>query len=138
MRRFALSLMMSALMMGAMSLMTIASAQSEDNWLTDSWNSVKDFSIEQKDKAVAQSQSAMDKFDAQMDLLDAEASKDSAEMSAGWEETKSQLAELRDNAQAKLDQLGDASADTWDGVKQEFGDAVQKLEEAYNNARSDM
>ena len=136
MRRLALSLTMSALMLSAMSLMSAAGAQNEDTWLTESWNSVKDFTIEQKDKAVAESQSAMDRFDAQMDQLDAQASKDSAEMSAGWEDTKAQLADLRDNAQAKLDQLGDASADTWDNVKHEFGDAVQKLEEAYNNARS--
>jgi len=138
MRRFALSLMMSALMLSAMSLMTVAGAQSEDTWLSETWNSVKDFTIEQKDKAVAESQSAMDRFDAQMDLLDAEASKDSAEMSAGWEDTKAQLAELRGKAQTKLDRLGDASADTWDDVKQEFGDAVQELEDAYNKARSNM
>ena len=59
-------------------------------------------------------------------------------MSEGWEQTKSQLGELRDNAQSKLDQMGDATADSWDNVKQEFGDAVQKLQDAYNDARSDV
>jgi hypothetical protein len=137
-RRFALSLIMSTLVLTATSLTSVAGAQSEDTWLSETWNSVKDFTIEQKDKAVADGQSAMDKFDAQMDQLDAQAAKDSAEMSAGWEDTKAQLAELRDNAQAKLDQMGDATADSWEGVKQEFGDAVQKLEDAYNKARSKM
>jgi len=138
MKRLALSLLISVCMLSGISLMTVAGAQSEDTWLSDTWNSVKNFTIEQKDKAVADGQSAMDKFDAQMDQMDAQASKDSAAMSAGWEDTKAQLAELRDNAQAKLDQMGDASADSWEGVKQEFGDAVQKLEDAYNKARGNM
>lgn len=138
MKRLALSLLISVCMLSGISLMTVAGAQSEDNWLSDTWNSVKDFTIEQKDKAVADGQSAMDKFDAQMDQMDAEASKDSAEMSAGWEDTKTKLAELRDNAQAKLDQMGNATADSWESVKQEFGDAVQKLEDAYNKARTKM
>ncbi len=138
MKRLALSLLISVCMLSGISLMTVADAQSEDTWLSDTWNSVKNFTIEQKDKAVADGQSAMDKFDAQMDQMDAQASKDSAAMSAGWEDTKAQLAELRDNAQAKLDQMGDASADSWEGVKQEFGDAVQKLEDAYNKARGNM
>lgn len=138
MRRFALSLLISAFMLSGISLVAAAGAASEDTWLSETWSSVKDFTIEQKDKAVAESQSAMDTFDAQMDQLDAEASTDSAEMSAGWENTKAELSDLRAKAQSKLDQLGDASADTWDDVKQEFGDAVQELEDAYNKARSDL
>ena len=138
MRRFALSLLTCALVLSGMSLMAAANAASDEDWLTETWTSVKEFTIEQKDQAVAESQSAMDRFDEQMDMLDAEASKDSAEMSEGWEQTKAQLADLRDNAQSKLDQFGDATADSWDNVKQEFGDAVQKLQDAYNNARSDL
>lgn len=138
MRRFALPLAMSALILSGVSQIPVAGAASDENWLTESWNSVKEFSVEQKDKTITESQAAMDRFDAQMEQLDAEAGKDSAEMAEGWEQTKSQLGELRDNAQSKLDQMGDATADSWDNVKQEFGDAVQKLQDAYNDARSDV
>lgn len=136
MRRLALPLLMSVLVLSG-GLAAAAAAESEESWLSETWNSVKEFTIEQKDRAVADSQDAMDKFDQQMEQLDAEASEDSAEMSEGWDDTKADLAELRANAQTKLDKLGDASAETWDDVKQEFGHAVQELEAAYERARSD-
>ncbi len=80
----------------------------------------------------------MDKFDLQMDELHAQASEDGTAMSEGWENTKSQLSDLRAKAQAKLDQLGDSSDDGWDSAKEAYGDAVQNLEDAYNKARSDL
>lgn len=138
MRRLALTVLRAVLLLGGLSLATATSAAAEDTWLSDTWNSVKDFTIEQKDKVVDDSQIAMDKFDLQMDELNAQASEDKAAMSEGWENTKAQLAELRANAQAKLDRLGSATQDNWASVKQEFGDAVQKLEDAYNKARSDQ
>jgi len=138
MRRLALTVLRTVLLLGGLSLATAASAAAEDTWLSDTWNSVKDFTIEQKDKVVDDSQIAMDKFDLQMDELNAQASEDKAAMSEGWENTKAQLVELRANAQAKLDQLGSATQDNWASVKQEFGAAVQKLEDAYNKARSDQ
>lgn len=137
MRRFAPTLLMSVLILSGSSLMAAAGAASEESWLSETWNSVKEFTIEQKDQAVADSRRAMDEFDAQMEQLDAEASKDAAEMSEGWDETKAELAELRAKAEVKLDQLGQASAESWDNVKQEFGQAVQELEDAYERARSD-
>ena len=138
MRRIALPLLMSALLLSGLSLVSAASVAAEETWLSDTWNAVKDFTIEEKDKVVSDSRGAMDRFDMQMDEMDAQASKDAAAMSAGWENTKAQLAELRANAQAKLERLGPASEDSWASVKQEFGDAVQKLEDGYNKARSDL
>ena len=138
MRRLALSLMMTVLLVGGLALAPASSAASEETWLSDAWNSVKDFTIEQKDKVVADSQIAMDRFDLQMDEMDAQASKDSDAMSQGWENTKAKLGELRADAQAKLDRLGPATQDSWTSVKEEFGEAVQKLEDAYNKARSDL
>jgi hypothetical protein len=138
MRRFALPLLMSVLVLSGISLIQAARAASDETWLSETWNSVKEFSIDQKDKAVADGQKAMDRFDMQMEEMDAQASKDSTAMSQGWDKTKAQLGELRDNAQTKLDQLGPATKDSWESVKQEFGDAVQKLEDAYNKARNDL
>ena len=138
MRRFALPLLMSVLLLGGLSLAPAAGAASEESWLSDTWNSVKDFTIEQKDKVVGDSQSAMDRFDLQMEEMDAQASKDAAAVSQGWENTKAQLADLRANAQSKLDRLGSATEESWASVKQEFGEAMQKLEDAYNKARGDL
>lgn len=137
MRRFALPLLLSVALVSGWSILTPVAA-TEDSGLTEAWNAVKEFTVEQKDKAVAEGQQAMDNFDRQMDQLDAQASKDSAEMSQGWEETKARLAELRANAQTQLDRLGQATAETWDDVKQEFGDAVEDLDDAYDTAREDV
>lgn len=134
MRRFALPLLLSAALVCGWSVLAPGAA-TEDNGLTNAWNAVKDFSIEQKDKAVAEGQRAMENFDAQMKQLDEQASKDSTEMSQGWEDTKSHLADLRDKVQMQLDRLGQASADTWDEVKQGFGHAVENLNTAYSSAR---
>jgi uncharacterized protein (DUF3084 family) len=138
MRRFALPLLFGFVLVSGMSVLAAAGAATEDNGLSEAWNAVKDFTVEQKDKAVADSQRAMENFDRQMDELDAQASKDSAAISQGWEETKARLAELRANAQTQLDRLGQATAETWDDVKQEFGHAVEDLDDAYDNARKDV
>ncbi len=137
MRRFALPLLLSVALVSGWSILAPVAA-TEDSGLTEAWNAVKEFTVEQKDKAVAESQQAMDNFDRQMDQLDAQASKDSAAMSQGWEETKARLAELRANAQTQLDRLGQATAETWDDVKQEFGHAVEDLDDAYHTAREDV
>lgn len=138
MRRFSLSLLTGALMLSGVTLATATTAVAEDSWLSDAWNSVKHFSVDQKDKVVNDSRIAMDKFDLQMDQLHAQASEDGTAMSEGWENTKSQLSDLRDKAQAKLDALGETSDDSWDSAKEDYGNAVQDLEDAYNKAASDL
>lgn len=138
MRRFALPPLFGFVLVSGLSVMAAAGAATEDSGLSEAWNAVKEFTVEQKDKAVAESQRAMENFDRQMEQLDAQASKDAAEMSQGWQETKARLAELRANAQTQLDRLGQATAETWEDVKQEFGDAVEDLDDAYDNAREDV
>lgn len=113
-------------------------ASAAESGISEAWNSVKGFTIEQKEEVVSEGQRAIDNFDAQMEQLDAEASKDSAEISAGWEETKTRLGELRDNAKVQLDKLGEASEETWEDLKREFGQSVDDLNDAYDNARNDL
>jgi hypothetical protein len=138
MRRFGLPFVMSVVLVSGLSLTAAAGSATEEDGLTEAWNNVKSFTIEQKDKTVAESQRAMDNFDRQMEQLSAEGSKDASEMSQGWEDTKAQLSELRAKAGTQLERLGNATGETWEDVKQEFGNAVEELDEAYDNARNNV
>lgn len=103
---------------------------------------MKAFTVEQKDKAVAQGREMLDSMDRQIEKLDrqiTETKRDvSAETREEWREQKARLVELRADAAAKLDSLGDSTADAWKDVKDGFTDAYGALSDAVNDAVNEL
>lgn len=137
-RRIALPLLLGVLALGISSYPADVRATTKSDSLTKAWEDVKDFAMDQKEKAVQEGQRIMESFDVQMARLEADASRDKAEMTEDWQKTKAQLADLRAKAESHLEQLEGATDETWEDVKRGFGSALQELENAYRDARSNI
>jgi hypothetical protein len=103
--------------------------------LSHAWDDVKAYSFEKRQEFQASAKSLSAKMDAQVSELRAKYSdaKASASRKLAMEELKNSEIDYR----AKLDALGNATAATWDSAKQNVIAAWDKLQAAYQKARSE-
>jgi hypothetical protein len=102
---------------------------------TKAWNDVKAYTYEKRDAFNANAKSLSASFEAQVSELRANYSEANASASR-----KAAMAELKDSEadyKAKLDALGNATADTWDSAKQNVIAAWDRLQASYYKARAD-
>ena len=98
----------------------------------------KNYMIEKKNDAVKHGQDLLEKTDAEIDKLQTEAAEAGDETEAAYEDTIDDLKEKRAVAGEKLDELGDASAESWDDAKEGFTEAYRDLYHAYKEALSNF
>ena len=90
--------------------------------------------IDKKNDAVEHGKELLKKTDAEIDKLQAEADEASGDAKIAYEEEIDNLKEKRAAAAKQLDELGDASADSWDDAKEGFTEAYKALYDAYKEA----
>jgi len=83
----------------------------------------KNYMIDKKNDAVKHGQDLLEKTDAEIGKLETEAAEAADETETAYEETIDDLKEKRAIAGEKLDELGDASAESWDDAKEGFTEA---------------
>lgn len=95
----------------------------------------KDYSFRQKDRYEQKLRHALDDTEDRIDELKEEAARKGGQFLQDHQE---QIQEMREKAQVvrkKLDQVKNASADTWDKVKSDVGAALHDLHGAYDQLR---
>lgn len=103
--------------------------------VADAWQDVKSYTFEKRHDFSASAKALNAKMDAEAAELRANYSdaKASASRRAAMEELKNSQADFH----AKVDALGNATADTWDSAKENVVASWNRLQEAYYKARSD-
>ncbi len=101
---------------------------------SETWNTIKSYSVDKKNDAVAYGKQLMKDTDAKITQLEAKASKASGEAKARYEKELKELKVTRANAAAKLDKMEKESGKAWNDAKQGFADAYRDLQNAYHKA----
>lgn len=99
------------------------------------WDNVKTYSFEKRDDFRASAKSLSATMDAKIQEVRANYSE--AKASASRKAAMNELKDSETNYKAKLDALGQATADTWDSAKQNVIAAWDRLEASYQKARAD-
>jgi len=101
---------------------------------SETWNTIKAYSVDKKNDAVAYGKQLMKDTDARIAQLEAKASKASGEAKAKYEKELKELKVTRANAAAKLDKMEKETGSAWNDSKQGFADAYRDLQNAYHKA----
>lgn len=100
----------------------------------EAYEAFKAYMIDKKNDAVAHGKDLLKKTDAEVDKLQAKADQATGDAKVAYQKEIENLKEKRAVAAKKLDELGDASADSWDDAKEGFTEAYQALYDAYKEA----
>ena len=107
---------------------------------TSTTDAIKNYSVEKKNEAAAHSKKLVSDFDTKIKDLETQISKDTSAAGADAKRQGKELKELTDlkaaRAQAakKADEMGKASAESWNGARQAFADSYKDLQKAYDTA----
>lgn len=91
----------------------------------------KAYLLDKKKEAVAHGKTLLEKADREIDALSAKADGASGDAKDAYYEAIDDLKQKRAVAVKKLDELGDASEDSWDAAKEGFTEAYKALYDAY-------
>ena len=100
----------------------------------EAYEAFKAYMIDKKNDAVAHGKDLLKKTDAAVDQLQVKADEASGDAQKTYQESIDDLKEKRAVAAEKLDNLGNASADSWDDAKEGFTEAYEALYDAYKKA----
>jgi gas vesicle protein len=92
------------------------------------------YMVEKKNDAIEHGKVLLDKTDAEVDVLQAKADEASGDAKVVYQKEIENLKQKREVAANKLDELDDASADSWDDAKDGFTEAYKALYDAYKDA----
>jgi chromosome segregation ATPase len=97
-----------------------------------------EYAQDQRDQYVAKFQQEIDELGTRIEELKNEAEGLNAEAKTKLEGVVRQLDEQRDNAAQKVDQLVTASGVVWKDVEDALAQALQSLEQSYEEARDEF
>jgi len=97
-------------------------------------DAIKGYTVEKKSEAVAYSKKLMSELDAKIKDLEAQVSRDTSAAKADGQRQLKELKATRDKTAKKADELGRATAASWDSVKTGFADSYKDLNKAYDEA----
>ncbi|HYS17101.1 MAG TPA: hypothetical protein VET45_09285 [Candidatus Binatia bacterium] len=103
-----------------------AAAQTSTQKSSETTDKIKSYTVEKKNDAVAYGKKLVSDLDVKIKELEAQVARDTGAAKADGERQLKELKALRANAGKKLDELGRASAESWDSVKHGFAEAYDK------------
>jgi hypothetical protein len=124
----------------ALSLFLLQATTAVAQTSTSTTEATKNYSVEKKNEAAAHSKKLVSDFDVKIKELETQISKDTSAAGADAKRQGKELKELTDlkaaRAQAakKADEMGKASAESWNSAKQAFIDSYKDLQKAYDAA----
>ena len=92
------------------------------------------YTYEKKNEAMAHGKKLMSDFDVKMKQLVAQISRDASATKADAQRQMKELKAKRAETGKHLDELGHASAQSWDSMKKSFGNAYRDLQQSYDKA----
>ena len=111
-----------------------AAAQTSTQTSGDTTDKMKSYSVEKKNEAVAYGKKMMSDMDVKIKELEAQMSRDASAAKADTQRGLKEMKEKRAQTAKQLDELGKASAQSWDATKQGFADAYKDLQKSYDKA----
>jgi hypothetical protein len=133
-RRIAIGILAGALAVVLHEPTSAQTAKDVQKKTTDAWEAFKEYSHAKKNEAVAYGKKLMREADAKIRQLEGKASKASGDAKVTYEKAIKDLKAKRAEAGKKLDEMGKASASSWEAVKQGFADAYKDLHQSYEKA----
>jgi hypothetical protein len=100
----------------------------------DTTDKIKSYSVEKKNEAVAYGKKVMSELDVKIKDLEGQISRDKSAAKADAQRELKELKAKRAETSKKLNDLGRATAQSWDATKQGFADAYKDLQQAYDKA----
>jgi DNA repair exonuclease SbcCD ATPase subunit len=100
----------------------------------DAAETIKSYTIEKKNEAVAHGKKLVSDLDLKIKDLESRISRDTSSAKSDLQRQLSELKAKRAQAGKKLDELGKATAESWDSVKHGFADAYKDLQTAFDKA----
>jgi len=97
-------------------------------------DAIKGYTVEKKNEAVVYAKKLVSDLDAKIKDLEAQVSRDTSAAKADGQRQLKELKATRDKTAKKVDELGRASAESWDSVKHGFAESYKDLNKAYENA----
>jgi hypothetical protein len=104
----------------------------------DTTDKIKSYSVDKKNEAVAYGKKLVSDLDVKIKQLETQVSKDTAAVKADAQRELKELKSKRAEASKKLNDLGRATAQSWDATKQGFADAYKDLQQAYDKAVANL
>jgi len=129
------------LAMGMCALLTsaaLAAAQTSTQTSGDTTERMKSYTVEKKNEAVAYGKKLVSDLDVKIKELEGQVARDTSATKAEAQRQLKELKARRAETSKKLDDLGRASAQSWDSVKQGFSDAYKDLQQAYGKAAASL
>lgn len=133
MRRIHVSLLAVALCAVLMSTAPTA-AQTTDSTM----DKITSATVEKKNEAVAHGKKLMSDFDGKIKELEGQVSRDTGSAKADAQRQLKDLKAQRAATGKKLDELGKASAQSWDSTKKGFADAYTDLQKSYDKVAASI
>ena len=106
--------------------------------VTKDVETIKNYTIEKKSEAVAHGKKLVSDLDAKIKDLESRISRDTSAAKSDLQRQLSELKAKRAQAGKKLDELGKATAESWDSVKHGFADAYKDLQTAFDKAAASL
>ena len=95
-------------------------------------------SAEKKSETVAHGKKLMSDFDVKMKELEGQISRDASATKADAQRQMKELKAKRAETGKKLDELGSASAQSWDGMKKSFANAYKDLQQSFDKTAASL
>lgn len=95
-------------------------------------DAIKGYTVEKKNEAVAYAKKLVSDLDAKIKDLEAQVSRDTSAAKADGQRQLKELKATRGKTAKKADELGRASAESWDSVKHGFAESYKDLHKAYD------
>jgi len=92
------------------------------------------YTYEKKNEAMAYGKKLMSDFDIKMKELEGQISRDASATKADAQRQMKELKAKRAETAKQLDELGHASAQSWDSMKKGFADAYKDMQHTYDKA----
>src|SRR5262245_49584738 len=133
-RRVALSMLAGILAVVLQQPVLAQTAADVQQKAADTWQAFQAYTNAKKDDVVAHGKPLMRETDAKITQLEGKAAQASGDAKVGYEQEIKALKVKRDAVGKKLEAMGEASASSWDAIKQGFADAYQDLHQSYEKA----
>ena len=104
----------------------------------DAAETIKSYTVEKKNEAVAHGKKLVSDLDVKIKDLESRISRDTSSAKSDLQRQLSELKAKRAKAGKKLDELGKATAESWDRVKHGFADAYKDLQTAFDKAAASL
>lgn len=104
----------------------------------EAYDTTKEFTQQKHDEYAAKLDEQLKELNVKIDKLQEKGSDLKDDAKVKWNEQMDELKVQRDHVSEKLEEFNNASADAWEGLKQDLDTAWENLENSFDNAEDEI